>query len=276
MCPPSAAAQEFPDLIGGRSRSKTPRRRDRLPLHPAQLGFEPPAPPACPLCRPHRRILPRPPGLDPYPSALPAAHPGAPPRLRNKFVFGLKRLYSNGSLDCSGPAAAFQDRELFSELLNQLRKKKWVVYAKPPFGGPAHVLRYLGRYTHRIAISNHRLLTFDGERVSFRWKDYAHGGKQRIMTLDATEFLRRFFLHVLPKGFVRIRHFGLLFNRFRSRSLSLARKLLARDGRDPLPPPETPAANPPLWHCPRCGGPMGVARELTVAELSLLRHIDSS
>jgi len=85
-----------------------------------------------------------------------------------------------------------------------------VVYAKPAFGGPMQVLQYLGRYTHRVAISNHRLLRFDGERVTFRWKDYAHGGKQRKMTLTATEFLRRFFLHVLPKGFVRIRHFGLL------------------------------------------------------------------
>ena len=128
------------------------------------------------------------------------------------------------------PQLRFRIGDLFRELLNQLQKKKWIVYAKPPFGGPAHVLRYLGRYTHRIAISNHRLLAFDGERVSFRWKDYAHGGKQRIMTLEATEFLRRFFLHVLPKGFVRIRHFGLLSNRFRSHCLLLARKLLAARG----------------------------------------------
>ena len=197
---------------------------------------------------------------------------------RHKFLFALKHLYSNGSLDCSGPAAAFQERELFTELMERLQRKRWIVYAKPPFGGPAHVLRYLGRYTHRIAISNHRLLAFDGERVSFRWKDYAHGSKQRIMTLDATEFLRRFFLHVLPKGFVRIRHFGLLSNRFRSRSLLLARRLLARDGRDQLPQPAqtTSAANAPLWHCPNCGGPMGVARSLTAAELSLLRQINSS
>jgi len=163
---------------------------------------------------------------------------------RDKFLFALKRLYSNGSLDCSGPAAAFQDRELFAALIEPLKHKKWIVYAKPPFGGPAHVLRYLGRYTHRIAISNHRLLAFDGERVTFRYKDYAHGSKPRIMTLSAPEFLRRFFLHVLPKGFVRIRHFGLLSNRFRSRSLALARKLLALDGRDLLPPP--PPKTPPL------------------------------
>jgi hypothetical protein len=134
----------------------------------------------------------------------------------------------------------------------------------------------VGRYTHRIAISNHHLLGFDGERVTFRYKDYAHGSKPRIMTLSATEFLRRFFLHVLPKGFMRTRHFGLLSNRFPNRSLSLARRLLALDGHDPLPPPKTPAVNLPLWHCPRCGGTTCVARKLTAAELSLLRHIDSS
>jgi hypothetical protein len=197
---------------------------------------------------------------------------------RDKFLFGLKRLYNNGSLNCRGPAAAFQDRQLFEELTDRLQNKKWIVYAKPPFGGPAQVLRYLGRYTHRIAISNHRLLAFDGERVTFRYKDYAHGSKQRIMTLSATEFLRRFFLHVLPKGFVRIRHFGLLSNRFRSQSLTLARRLLALDGCHPLPPPlpKNPATNSALWHCPRCGGPMSVARRLTAAKLSLSSHIDSS
>jgi hypothetical protein len=84
----------------------------------------------------------------------------------------------------------------------------WVVYAKPSFGGPAQVLRYLGRYTHRVAISNHRLLSFDGEHVSFRWRDYAHGNKQKKMTLTALEFLRRLSHHILPRGFVRIRHFG--------------------------------------------------------------------
>ena len=133
-------------------------------------------------------------------------------------------------LNCAGPAAAFQDRQWFSELLGQLRKEKWVVYAKPPFGGPAHVLRYLGRYTHRIAISNHRLIAFDGDKVTFQWRDYAHGNKQRVMTLDAVKFLRRFFLHVLPKGFVRIRRYGLLSNRFRAECPPLARRTLALEG----------------------------------------------
>ena len=159
-----------------------------------------------------------------------------------------------------------------------LYRHHWVVYAKQAFGGPAQVLRYLGRYTHRIAISNHRLLAFDGARVTFRYKDYAHGGKQRIMTLNASEFLRRFFLHVLPRGFVRIRHFGLLSNRFRSQRLPLARTLLALDAAHPIPQPApvTPTVNAPLWHCPKCGGPMCVARRLTAADLSSLSYLDSS
>ena len=195
---------------------------------------------------------------------------------RKKFCDGLEHLYGKGLLDCSGPAARVQERQQFSALLDQLRHKKWIVYAKPPFGHAAQMLRYLGRYTHRIAISNHRLCGFDGERVTFRWRDYAHGNRQRIMTLDATEFLRRFFLHVLPKGFVRIRHFGPLANRFRRQSLTLARKLLNVDGQDALPAPITSVGSTPLWHCPNCGGPMCVARRLTAVELSLSRDLDSS
>jgi predicted Zn-ribbon and HTH transcriptional regulator len=196
---------------------------------------------------------------------------------RKMFCDGLQHLYRQGLLDCGGPAVALAEQAQFSELLEQLRHKKWVVYAKPPFGDPAHVLRYLGRYTHRIAISNHRIVAFDGEHVTFRYKDYAHGGKQRIMTLHASEFLRRFFLHVLPRGFVRIRHFGLLANRFRQQLLPLARTLLTRDRRSPLPAPllTTPAEAPPLWHCPRCRGPMRVTRRLTAAQI-YLEHLDSS
>ena len=140
------------------------------------------------------------------------------------------------------------------------------------------VLRYLGRYTHRVAISNHRLLAFDQERVTFRWKDYAHGGKQGQMTLAATEFLRRFFLHVLPKGFVRIRHFGFLANRFRTSRLALGRQLLAsgssteREVRTHDAPPESSS----LWHCPRCGASMIVIQRFTAAELSTCMYFDSS
>ena len=195
---------------------------------------------------------------------------------RDKFTEGLERLYNKEQLHCAGPAAAFHDKQCFSELLRLLRGKKWVVYAKPPFGGPEHVLRYLGRYTHRMAISNHRLIAFDGQNVTFRWRDYAHGAKKRTMTLEATEFLRRFFLHVLPKGFVRIRHYGLLANRFRAEVLPLARKLLAIDNRDPLPATNPKTADTPLWLCPKCAGPMRVVRRLTATELAFIREFDSS
>src|SRR5215831_11013740 len=146
---------------------------------------------------------------------------------RGKFLAGLKRLHRRKELQCAGPAAALAHCQQFTKLVRRLHRHDWVVYAKPAFGGPMQVLRYLGRYTHRVAISNHRLLAFDQERVTFRWKDYAHGGKHGTMTLGATEFLCRFFLHVLPRGFVRIRHFGFLANRFRASRLALSRQLLA-------------------------------------------------
>ena len=184
---------------------------------------------------------------------------------RDKFLAGLRHLYRKGLLHGRGPAADFRDPAWFEQLTAKLGKKKWFVYAKPPFGGPEHVLRYLGRYTHRMVISNHRLTAFDGHRISFRWRDYAHGNKQRIMTLDAVEFLRRFFLHVLPKGFVRIRRYGLLSNRFRQQLLPLARTLLAAQGRKPLPLPPLP--NCELWHCPRCGKAMRVVERFTAAQL---------
>jgi hypothetical protein len=162
------------------------------------------------------------------------------------------------------------------QLLRRLHRQDWVVYAKPAFGGPKQVLRYLGRYTHRVAISNHRLLSFDGERVTFRWKDYAHGNQQRQMTLTGTEFLRRFFLHVLPKGFVRIRHFGFLADRFRVPQLKLCRQLLATD---PLSsaPAQVPSADTSIWHCPRCGTVMVVIQRFSAEELySRCSYFDSS
>jgi hypothetical protein len=192
---------------------------------------------------------------------------------RNKFLAGLRQLHRKGQLDCRGPAADFRDPAWFEDLAARLGKKKWYVHAEPPFGGPAHVLRYLARYTHRMAISNHRLLAFDGQRVSFLWRDYAHDNKQRVMTLDAVEFLRRFFLHVLPKGFVRIRRYGLLSNRFRKQLLPLARTLLVAQGRQQLPLPPLPDCH--LWHCPRCGKDMRVVQRFTAAQLFLAR-LDSS
>jgi len=136
----------------------------------------------------------------------------------------------------------------------------------------------MGRYTHRVAISNHRLLAFEQERVTFRWKNYAHGGKQGQMTLVATEFLRRFFLHVLPKGFVRIRQFGFLVNRSRASSLVLCRQLLASNSSKPAETGtcQNSSQSSTLWHCPRCGAAMIVIQRFTAAELSTCAYFDSS
>jgi hypothetical protein len=174
---------------------------------------------------------------------------------RGKFIAGLKRLYGGKKLRCVGPAASLDDPKEFSKLIRQLHHQDWVVYAKPAFGGPSQVLRYLGRYTHRVAISNHRLMAFNGKHVTFRWKDYARGSKIRKMKLDSTEFLRRFFLHVLPKGFVRIRSFGFLANPFRSARLKLCRQLIPAN---PSISESTgnSVAEASTWHCPRCGTPM--------------------
>jgi hypothetical protein len=197
---------------------------------------------------------------------------------RGKFLAGLKRLHRSKKLQCAGLSAPLADPRQFAKLLRRLHRHDWVVYAKPAFGGPMQVLRYLGRYTHRVAISNHRLLAFDQERVTFRWKDYARGGKQGQMTLTATEFLRRFFLHVLPKSFVRIRHFGFLANRFRASRLALGQQLLASNGSTPeeVTAHEFQSESSSLWHCPRCGASMMVIQRFTAAELSACMYFDSS
>lgn len=132
------------------------------------------------------------------------------------------------------------------------------MYSKPPFGGPQHVLQYLARYTHRVAISNHRILAVTESDVRFRWKDYAHHHKKRTMTLASTEFLRRFLQHLLPKGFPRIRYFGWLANRKRGPLLQLCRLLLAQT---PEPTP-TPPDQPVLPECPKCRGPMRIVERL--------------
>jgi hypothetical protein len=129
---------------------------------------------------------------------------------RGQFVAGLKRLFRRNQLHLFGPCQTLSHRKAFAAFLRTLFRDEWVVYAKPPFGGPQHVLQYLARYTHRVAISNHRLLHVTDREVTFRWKDYAHGNKHRAMTLTHEEFLRRFLQHVLPTGFPRIRYFGFL------------------------------------------------------------------
>jgi len=156
-----------------------------------------------------------------------------------------------------------QSPTVFADLLRTAAQPDWVVYAKRPFAGPAQVLTYLSRYTHRIAIANSRLLAMDEGKVTFRWRDYAHGYQTRRMTLDADEFLRRFLLHVLPQGFVRIRYFGLLANRHRSELLHACRSHL----RTTAPPPVTVGVAHLCQHCRR--GTMRVVETLSPTELSV-------
>lgn len=187
---------------------------------------------------------------------------------RGKFADALKRAHRKKKLQFSRTDAALQQPEQFLKFLRTLFRQDWVVYAKPAFGGASQVLRYLGRYTHRVAISNHRLLAFDGERVTFRWKDYAHGNKQRKMTLTATEFLRRFLQHVLPRGFVRIRQFGFLANSCRTARLNLARQLIAVTPR-PREPCVQSDSEARAWRCPHCGTTMHIGPNLTAQQLAL-------
>ncbi len=186
---------------------------------------------------------------------------------RGKFIDRLRALFRRRQLQFHGTLEGLRHPRMFACLLQSLYAHKWVVYAKKPFGGPAHVLQYLGRYTHRVAISNHRLLRLENGRVTFRWKDYAHGNKKRKMTLDVDEFIRRFLVHVLPRGFVRIRHFGWMANRHRTRLALACRSLL--HAATPQPRSSSPAPpNASYAHaCPFCGGPVTTLERLTAAQL---------
>jgi hypothetical protein len=183
---------------------------------------------------------------------------------RGKFMAGLRRAFRQNKLVFFGTCGSLAQPKAFSAFLRTLFREEWVVYAKKPFGGPEHVLQYLARYTHRVAISNHRLVDVTDAQVTFRWKDYAHHSKRRTMTLAHEEFLRRFLQHVLPRGFPRIRHFGLLANRRRGVLLPLCCTLLAVEPPVTLP---TPAVAPNLWLCPLCQGPMRVVERLTANQL---------
>jgi hypothetical protein len=189
---------------------------------------------------------------------------------RGKFVAALRQAFAAGKLGFHGQLRFLAQPKVFSSLLRQLFRHHWVVYSKPPFGGPEYALRYLGRYTHRVAISNHRLVSFVDGQVTFRWRDSAHKNKQRLMTLPVEEFLRRFLLHLLPRGFVRIRHFGFLANRRRAALLPLCFGLLATATEPSAPPSTSPAAHAlALWTCPSCGGPMVVVECLTATQIRM-------
>ena len=187
---------------------------------------------------------------------------------RGKFVAGLKLAFGQRKLLFPGSLKPLADEKAFHAFLRPLFRQDWVVYAKKPFGGPEHVLHYLARYTHRVAISNHRIVNLADGKVIFRWKDYAHKNKKRLMTVTAEEFLRRFLLHTLPRGFVRIRFCGFLANRRRRELLPLCRRLLNVFPLPPSPmPTDSEAKSSCGWLCPRCGGPMIVIEKLTAQQL---------
>ena len=187
---------------------------------------------------------------------------------RGKLVAGVREAFRRGRLHFPGSLHPLTTDGAFRAFLRSLYRQTWVVYAKPPFGSPAHVLHYLARYTHRVAISNHRLVAITDDTVSFRWKDYRHGSQMRTLTLDVDDFLRRFLLHVLPKRFVRIRYVGFLAPRCRTRELAQCRQALAVAS---TPPNEPLAASTPRpsWPSPRCGAPMRIVERLTARQLAL-------
>jgi hypothetical protein len=186
---------------------------------------------------------------------------------RGKFVAGLHELHAAGKLEFHGGLAPLAAPAAFAAMLRPLFRSDWVVYAKRPFGGAEHALRYLGCYTHRVAISNRRLLSLENGEVAFRWRDSAHKNKKRVMRLPVDEFLRRFFLHVLPRGFVRIRHFGFFAPRRRGALLPLCFALLSRAEAPRTAISPTPAdPRPPIWTCPCCGGPMVILERFSATE----------
>ena len=196
-------------------------------------------------------------GLDPRRRRWVAARPGFlfPVRILGRLLRGklLRRLQQ--SLDAKTLRINEDDPHA---RLRAAACKDWVVYSKPPFAGPQQVLRYLGRYTHRVAISNHRIVALEDKRVTFRWNDRARGNPNRLLTLDVAEFLRRFLLHLLPSGLMRIRHYGLLANPTRQRDLARVRECIAdakaddnRQPSDPSQPPVDPPAHD-VMRCPRC------------------------
>ena len=177
---------------------------------------------------------------------------------RAKFLAGLQHAFDTGQLTFAEGTADLAKRSAFSGFLGQLRTVNWIVYAKRPFAGPEQVLGYLGRYTHRVALSNDRLVDLRDGRVQFRWKDYADHDRVKVMTLVADEFLRRFLLHVVPRGFMRIRHFGLLANRTRRDTLMRCRALLGQPPTETAPPESAAVllhrlTGIDLSRCPTCG-----------------------
>jgi hypothetical protein len=189
---------------------------------------------------------------------------------RGKFVAGLKTAFREARLEFHGTLTPLAEPRTFASWLRLLFRHDWVVYAKRPFGGPEHALRYLGAYTHRVAISNHRLVALTDGAVTFLWRDSAHGNKKRLMTLPVDEFVRRFLLHLLPRGFVRIRNFGFLAKRQRAQLLPLCFSLLQASASISAAS-VSPSADRThsRWNCPVCGATMHVLERLSAAQLLL-------
>ena len=175
---------------------------------------------------------------------------------RKKFLAFLRHAFAKDELKLSGTLDPLKERENWRRFLRDLDSHEWVVYAKPPFGDAEQVLKYLARYTHRVAISNNRLVSLEDRKVTFRWKDYKHQRRKRTMTLEATEFIRRFLQHVLPKGFQRIRMYGFLANRSRQKKLALCRELLGSSAEteesDRAATEEPVEEEKPTSKCPHC------------------------
>jgi hypothetical protein len=191
---------------------------------------------------------------------------------RGKFLEALQQAHTSRQLRFHGLLHGLAQPKLFRSLIRQLYAPRWVVYCKPPFGGSEQVLRYLGAYTHRVAISNPRLVSCQDDKVTFRWRDSARKNKKRLLTLPADEFLRRFLLHVLPRGFVRIRHFGFLASRRRGQLLPLCKQMLARASFTTLcvsARSQRRIEPSPLWRCSLCGGSMIVVERLTAVQIRL-------
>lgn len=185
---------------------------------------------------------------------------------RGKFIDGLEQAYSRGELSLRGDLRPLVDERTFHSLVRDVHQHRWVVHVKPPFAGPHYVLRYLAHYTHRVAISNQRLISLSDGKVTFRWKDYKDGSKHKPMTLTVDEFLRRFLLHTLPRGFVRIRFFGFMANRRRTAMLSLCKHLIGGNDQETATTEETTEAAA-TWLCPLCRGRMIVIERFTARQL---------
>ena len=189
---------------------------------------------------------------------------------RGKFIEALKQAFRDGQLNFHGDLKLLAQTRTFAAWLRPLYRQHWIVYLKRPFGGPEYVLQYLGRYTHRVAISNHRLVSLADGQVTFRWRDSAHHNEQKLLSLSVNEFLCRFLLHLLPQGFVRIGNFGFLANRKRATLLPLCFHWLG-SVQESQPQQHTSSTedSPDMWRCPKCGGPMKVIERLTAAEIQL-------